>query len=158
MPERETSGTEYPEPESGLHMLFIDGAKKKSLPGQAVGETAIGGVLKDPEGKTVLDTISKGISPVRGPLEAEYHALIEGLGLALTHKISYIAVFSDSRTLVNQVNNIWERRKHFVELCNRVQEMLATFAAGGSQVSWIPREWNKEAHEQADKALNAPDN
>lgn len=95
--------------------------------------------------------ISRTVGLIPDPHTVEYHALLAGIELARGRGIDYVAVFSDSRTLVNQVNNIWGRREHLEKLCLDAQEALSQFK--GVQMSWIPREWNKRADELASQAL-----
>lgn len=139
------------EPKKGLYLLRIDGGKKASAAGEN-GEGAIGFVLRDPKGGLVPGG-AKGrtIGPVPDPHSAEYEALLAGLGFAQERGFKYIAVFSDSRTLVNQVNNLWKSKDHLKEYCEKSVEMLKSF--DGTQVSWVPREWNKEADELVDNAF-----
>ena len=134
-------------PEKGLHMLFIDGGKKANAPGESVGEAAIAAILKDPGGKKVLAQTAMKIEPVSDPHVAEYRAFIAGLELAKANDIEYVVVFSDSRTVVNQLNGRWQRNApHLDVLHAEATEHLVTFPHGGVQISWIPREWNKEPH------------
>ena|SRR5437899_1578751 len=95
--------------------------------------------------------VSRAIEPVPDPHTAEYKALLAGIELARQNGINALAVFSDSRILVNQVNKLWKRRRHLKKLCLEAQEALKPFKA--FQVSWIHREWNKRAHELASEAL-----
>ncbi len=139
----------------GLYVLHIDGGKKASAAGET-GEGAIGGLLKEPNGNEIVGApISERINPVPDPHTAEYMALLRSLELARKHKIEYIAVFSDSRTLVNQVNNLWNKGDHLGALCEKAQSALKGFK--GSQVSWVPREWNKEADDLVNKAFDSAD-
>jgi hypothetical protein len=61
-------------------------------------------------------------------------------GTQCTHAV---AVFSDSRTLVNQVNRLWKSSGHLAEYCEKAWNALAEFS--GWQMSWIPRKWNERA-------------
>ena len=129
---------------TGLYRLHIDGGKKASeAGGKALG--AYGFVLSDPSGKEVADASQGKVlkEPVRDPHSAEYEGLLAGLELARRLEIQYIAVFSDSRTLVNQVNGLWKSSSHLAEYCKHALGSLAGFK--GWQVSWIPREWNQQA-------------
>jgi ribonuclease HI len=137
---------------SGLYRLHIDGGKKASESGgKALG--AYGFVLSDPSGKEVADASQGKVleEPVRDPHSAEYEGLLAGLEFARRLDIQFIAVFSDSRTLVNQVNGLWKSSTHLAEYCKQALGSLAGFK--GWQVSWIPREWNKHADEEVRKAF-----
>jgi len=91
------------------------------------------------------------IDPVSDPHSAEYEALLAGLSLTRQLEIKYIAVFSDSRTLVNQVNGLWESSGHLSKYREKAWNALTEFA--GWQVSWIPRKWNERADELVDEAF-----
>jgi probable phosphoglycerate mutase len=152
MPVSRPSPEEDTQLTSGLYLLFVDGAKRANPAGKTEAPGGVGVVLKDPKGRLVGGCeISHAIDPVPDPHTAEYQALLAGAQLALGRGVEYVAVFSDSRTMVNQVNNIWNRREHLEALCLRAQEALSRFK--GVQVSWIPREWNKRADELAGRAL-----
>lgn len=154
MSELGTLPDEHIEPKSGLHLLFVDGGKKPNPPGQTVGEAAIGVALKIPS-EVRVGEISKPIDPVPDPHVAEYQALIQGLELSRSHGIDYVAVFSDSRTLVNQLNNVWgHNTEHLKALCMHALGLLQNFK--GTQVSWVPRAWNSEAHKEAERILKVP--
>ncbi len=89
--------------------------------------------------------------PVGDPHSAEYEGLLAGLEFAQRLQIQYIAIFSDSRTLVNQVNKLWKSSSHLAVYREQALGSLARFK--GWQVSWIPREWNKQADEEVRKAF-----
>jgi ribonuclease H / adenosylcobalamin/alpha-ribazole phosphatase len=94
---------------------------------------------------------SRTIGPVPDPHSAEYQALLAGLELAKGHTIDYIVVFSDSRTLVNQVNGLWKSKDHLARYEKQARVALKSFK--GWQVSWIPREMNRDADALVDDAL-----
>lgn len=136
----------------GLYQLHIDGGKQASAAGEK-GLGAYGFVLCDPRG-TELPGGAQGeviVDPVSDPHSAEYEALLAGLSLTRQLEIKYIAVFSDSRTLVNQVNGLWKSSAHLSEYREKARNVLAEFA--GWQVSWIPRKWNERADKLVDDAL-----
>lgn len=140
----------------GLYLLHIDGGKKNSAAGE-LGEGAIGAVLKEPNG-TPIDgaELSERLGhPVPGPTTAEYKALLAGLKMARDRGIEYIAIFSDSRTLVNQVNDLWNKNDELGPLCEQAKTALKGFK--GSQVSWVPRAWNKEADHLVNEAFDSVD-
>ena len=127
----------------GLYLLQIDGGKKASAAGE-MGEGAIGALLKDPNGTAIPGAeLSDRIGPVESPAAAEYRALLCGLELARERSVSYLAVFSDSRNLVNQMNRLWNAGDNLAKLRDEAEEALKSFK--GTQVSWIPRKWNEEA-------------
>ena len=65
--------------------------------------------------------------------------------------MDYLAVFSDSRILVNQINRLSNAGDNLAKLRDKAEEALRDFK--GRQVSWVPRNWNKEADALANKAL-----
>jgi len=134
----------------GLYLLHIDASNKASAAGEMEG--AIGALLKEPNGTAIPGAeLSEHIGPVKGPTTAEYRALLRGLELARERGVNYLAVFSDSRNLVNQMNGLWNADDDLAKLRADAEEALTNFKS--TQVSWIPRNWNKEADALANKAL-----
>jgi len=118
--------------------------------GQASGPAAIGVVLKDHEYRDVVE-VFKRIGWARNHHEAEYKALIEGLGLARRHGIDRIRVFLDSALVVNTVNGDWNLEpEHLKGLCTKACLLVQEFA--DVKVSWVPREMNVEADALACRA------
>ena len=135
----------------GLYLLHIDGSNKASAAGE-MGEGAIAALLKEPNGTAIPGAeLSERIGPVEGPTTAEYRALLRGLELARERHVNYVAVFSDSRILVNQVNRLWNAGDNLAKLRAQAEEALRNFK--GTQVSWVPRNWNKEADALVNKAF-----
>jgi ribonuclease HI len=135
----------------GLYLLHIDGGKKASAVGE-MGEGAIAAVLKEPNGTAISGAaLSERIGPVESPTAAEYRALLRGLELARERGVNYLAIFSDSRILVNQMNRLWKVGDSLAQLRDEAEEALRGFK--GTQVSWIPRKWNDEADALVNKAF-----
>jgi ribonuclease HI len=135
----------------GLYLLHIDGGKKASAVGER-GEGAIAALLKEPNGTVISGAaLSERIGPVESPTAAEYRALLRGLELARECGVDYLAIFSDSRILVNQMNRLWNVGDSLAELRDEAEEALRAFK--GTQVSWIPRKWNEEADALVNKAF-----
>jgi ribonuclease HI len=135
----------------GLYLLHIDGGNKASAAGE-MSEGAIGALLKEPNGTAIPGAeLSERIGPVESPTTAEYRALLRGLELARERGLNYLAVFSDSRNLVNQMNRLWNAGDNLVKLRDEAEEALRNFK--GTQVSWVPRNWNKEADALVNKAF-----
>jgi len=134
---------------NGYYLLFIDGGIRADEQGQKKG--AIGVVLREPGCGEVVHTVKKSVGSVGSPLEAEYHALIRGIKLAAKIGIRNLAVFSDSRTLVNQITRGWNRNDRATELHEEVEEALEPFK--GWQLSWVPREMNGDADKLVDQAF-----
>jgi ribonuclease HI len=133
----------------GYYLLFIDGGIRANDQGQTEG--AIGVILREPGCGRVLATDADTVESVGSPLEAEYHALIRGLKLAAEKQLVYVAAFSDSRNLVNQVTGRWNKNEQATKLHEEVEEALKPFT--GWQISWLPREMNKEADKLVNQAF-----
>ena len=112
----------------GYYLLFIDGGKRANEQGQAEG--AIGVILREPDLGKVLRSEPEKVGRVGSPLEAEYRALIRGLEIAAEYRpgLRYIAAFSDSASLVNQVTDRWNKGERATELYEEVQEALKPFS------------------------------
>jgi ribonuclease HI len=134
--------------EKGYYLLFIDGGMRANEQGQAEG--AIGVILQEPDCGPVLVTVAEKVGPVGSPHEAEYHALIRGLKLAAEKRLPYVAAFSDSANVVNQVTRGWDKNERATKLYEEVEAALEPFKAW--QLSWVPREMNKEADKLVDQA------
>jgi ribonuclease H / adenosylcobalamin/alpha-ribazole phosphatase len=133
----------------GYYLLFIDGGKRAN--DQGLAEGAIGVILQEPDCGAVLATVAEKVGPVSSPHEAEYHALIRGLRLAAENRLPYIAAFSDSANVVNQITRGWKKNERAAELYEKVQQALEPFQTW--QLSWLPREMNKEADKLVDQAF-----
>lgn len=133
----------------GYYLLFIDGGKRADEQGQAEG--AIGVILQEPDCGAVLGRLAEKVGPVGSPHEAEYRALIRGLKLAAEKGLPYIAAFSDSANVVNQITGRWKKNDRATELYGEVEEALEDFKAW--QLSWIPREMNTDADKLVDQAF-----
>src|ERR1700678_4554359 len=83
-------------PPAGVHIANIDGASRGN-PGPA----AYAVVIRDPEGKLVLELAKKFGRDTNNV--AEYYALLAALDYATTHGISALRIRSDSELLVRQM-------------------------------------------------------
>jgi ribonuclease HI len=133
----------------GYYLLFIDGGKRANEQGQAEG--AIGVILQEPDCGAVLATVAEKVGRVGSPHEAEYRALIRGLKLATEKRLPYVAVFSDSANVVNQITRGWNKNERATELHEEVEEALEPFK--GWHLSWVPREMNRDADKLVDQAF-----
>jgi ribonuclease HI len=127
----------------------IDGGKRANEQGQAEG--AIGVILQEPDCGAVLAKEGEKVGPIGSPHEAEYRALIRGLKLAAENRIRYVAAFSDSANVVNQITREWNKNERATELYEEVREALEPFKAW--QLSWVPREMNRAADKLVDQAF-----
>jgi ribonuclease HI len=83
--------------------------------------------------------------------QAEYHALALGLQKALLLGATTVTVRGDSQLIVNQVQGRAQvRHPHLVGPHRQAVLLLAQFDS--SQLEWVPREQNLDAHEAAARA------
>jgi ribonuclease HI len=94
---------------------------------------------------------ARGHRRVGSPHEAEYYALIRGLKLAAEEGLPYVAAFSDSANVVNQITRGWDKNERAAELCAEAEEALKPFE--GWRLSWLPREMNRHADKLVDRAF-----
>jgi ribonuclease HI len=139
---------------SAYHVLNTDASRPDPS-----GEAAIGVVLRQkassgPPRLVVVDYISKRIGPVQIQ-EAEYRALIEGLKLARDHNRTNLHVYSDSSSVVGQVNANKPKVKASVNpLWKEAKALIEEFEQRIKiKISWVPREMNAEADQRAADAF-----
>lgn len=139
----------------GYYLLFIDGGKRANEQGQAEG--AIGVILREPGCGPVLARQAEKVGHVGSPHEPEYLALIHGLKLAAGLKLAtgkrilYVAAFSDSANVVNQITRGWNKNERATDLYEEVGEALKPFKSW--RLSWVPREMNGDADKLVDQAF-----
>ncbi len=132
--------------DSRTFWLYTDGASREN-PASA----AIGAVLYDAQGR-VVDTLSRNIGPATNN-QAEYQAFIEGLDLALQHKVSGLVVRADSQLVVNQVRGTFRVKSAKLKpLHKKAVELLGCFPK--THVEYIPRKYNREADQKANAAFS----
>lgn len=125
--------------------LFTDGGARGN-PGPA----GIGAILYN--GTEIIGEVSESIG-VATNNQAEYRAILAGLELALTKKVSELHCFLDSELVVEQLNRNYkvkdkELAKLFVKVWNLMQRFhKITF-------THVRREKNKEADRLVNKALD----
>ena len=129
--------------------LYCDGASRGN-PGPA----AAGAVLLEHGGATVLARLSRALGRATNN-EAEYAALLLGLGEAKRLGAERVTVFADSELVIKQVNGIYQV-KHPVmrERHRQALDLLAGFKAWTA--THVPRERNAEADRLANLALDRP--
>ena len=113
---------------NGYYLLFIDGGKRANEQGQAEG--AIGVILQEPDCGGVLATVAEKVGPVGSPHEAEYHALIRGLNLAAETRLPYVAAFSDSVNVVNQITRGWNKNEQLPSFTKKSSKPLSPLRVG----------------------------
>ena len=115
---------------------------------EAISTIPTSGPVVDP---AVLATVAEKVGPVGSPHEAEYHALIRGLKLAAEKGVPYVAAFSDSVNVVNQITRGWNKNERATELYEDVEQALEPFKTW--LLSWVPREMNRDADKLVDQAF-----
>lgn len=74
----------------------------------------------------------------------EQSALLHGLRFALGMNVTHIAVFGDSKLIINQAKDEWGcNKEHMRKNYNEIQQLLKKF--NQYLINWIPRELNEEA-------------
>jgi ribonuclease HI len=125
--------------------IYTDGASRNN-PGPA----SIGVVIKDTHGK-ILAEISKRIGNATNN-QAEYHAIIAALEKAITLGASEVMLKADSELVVKQLKGSYKvKNTDLKPLFEKVLVLSRRFTA--FNISYIPREENKEADRLANKAF-----
>ena len=95
--------------------------------------------------------------PLRGPHtnnDAEYMGLIVGTKYAKYLGSDTIAIYSDSKLVVEQVNGRWQVKTESIRLLRReARDLLDKFYPGAWTLEWIPREQNTVADAACAKAV-----
>jgi ribonuclease HI len=125
---------------SAFHVLNTDASRRPS------GEVAIGVVLRQKLKKggplTVVDYVSRTIR-VESITEGEYQALIEGLELAQDHEPTDLFVYSDSASVVTQVNQpkpkFKRNREKLEPLHTRVRGLMEGLGERLKGISYLPQ-------------------
>ena len=133
-------------PLAGVHVANIDGASRGN-PGPA----AYAVVLRDPEGKVILE-LGKKLGRKTNNV-AEYYGLLAALDYAAAHGISGLRVRSDSELLVRQMQGRYKVKsadlKPLHERATKLARQLEYFA-----IEHVRREQNGEADGLANLALD----
>ncbi|XP_074300577.1 uncharacterized protein LOC141631857 [Silene latifolia] len=102
----------------------------------------VGLVLKSPQGDLIVQAVRCEFKATNN--EAEYEALILGLKLALDLKIRHLQVCSDSKLIVNHINDCYEARDPrmmaYLDVAKELKIRFVTF-----NIKQIPRDQNAEA-------------
>nr|XP_017227794.1 PREDICTED: uncharacterized protein LOC108203390 [Daucus carota subsp. sativus] len=99
-------------------------------------------VLRSPDGFTVVYAIKLDFPTTNN--EAEYEALIAGLGLARTLRVKNLKVYGDSRLVVSQVNGEFEAREEtMLRYLRIVKAQMTQFEE--CLVEHIPKEENAKS-------------
>ena len=134
-------------PPAGVHVANIDGASRGN-PGPA----AYAVVLRDAQGKTVLE-LAKKIGRETNNV-AEYYALLAALDYAVNQGISALRIRSDSELLVRQMQGRYKVKspelKPLHERASKLARQVAYFA-----IEHVRRELNRDADALANVALDS---
>jgi ribonuclease HI len=132
---------------AGVHIANIDGASRGN-PGPA----AYAVVIRDPEGKLVLELAKKFGRDTNNV--AEYYALLAALDYATTHGIAALRIRSDSELLVRQMQGRYKVKsadlKPLYERASILARQLKYFA-----IEHVRREQNRDADALANVALDS---
>tara|TARA_A200000159_G_C7093849_1_gene243770 strand:- start:209 stop:598 length:390 start_codon:yes stop_codon:yes gene_type:complete len=129
-----------------MHKLYFDGASRGN-PGAA----SYGGVIYKPDGTTLL-TYKKAIGHHTNNV-AEYLGLIVGLRHCIDQKINNVAVYGDSKLVVEQTMGNWKvKSENLIHLQNEVKKCLQCI--NNISITHIYRKHNKVADRLANEALD----
>jgi ribonuclease HI len=128
--------------------MFTDGLAEPRNPGIGTYAYIIyrDGVLLAQDSGFVGDPVSNN--------EAEYEALIRGLGAVLPFSAEKVVVMSDSQLLVNQMSGKWKVKKGaYKERSLKAKELAQHFES--LEFMWIPRELNAKADALTNEAYQS---
>ncbi|MEI7632622.1 MAG: reverse transcriptase-like protein [bacterium] len=127
--------------------LFTDGGSRGN-PGPSAG----GFVVKDMN-DVVLRESSKYLG-ITTNNQAEYHSLKGGIELCLKEQVRTVHIHMDSLLVVNQIKGIFKvKNRELWSLHDSVVKLLSNF--GSITITHIPRELNRLADAEVNKALDA---
>jgi len=130
-----------------MFKLYFDGASRGN-PGPA----SYGGVIYKPDGTTLL-TYKKAIGKHTNNV-AEYLGLIVGLRHCIDQKINNVAVFGDSKLVVEQTLGNWKvKSENLITLQEEIKKCLQSI--DNISISHIYRKNNKVADKLANEALDS---
>ena len=127
-------------------VAFVDGASRGN-PGPA----SLGVVFQDPKGK-ILKNISLRIGVTTNNV-AEYYALIFAMQEAMMMGVNELEIFTDSELVARQFSGEYKIKEASLKMLSLLVEHLRRGFKKLSVVH-VPREKNKLADAQANKALD----
>ena len=117
------------------------------------GPAGYGAVVWSDDRATVLAEANEAIGVATNNV-AEYRGLIAGLAAAARLGADQVAVFMDSKLVVEQMAGRWKvKHPDLVVLHAQARELASRF--GHVRYSWIPREKNAHADRLANEAMDA---
>ncbi len=130
-----------------MFKLYFDGASRGNT-----GPASYGGVIYKPDGTTLL-TYKKAIGNHTNNV-AEYLGLIVGLRHCIDQKINNVAVFGDSKLVVEQTLGNWKvKSENLIKLQQEIKKCLQSI--DNISISHIYRKNNKVADKLANEALDS---
>ncbi len=129
------------------YSIFTDGASRGNP-----GKSGIGIVIKDKDNNTVKEI--KKYFPKLTNNQAEYKALILSLDYLTSNDIDLpVKFFTDSQLIANQINGSWKVKHPDIALLFKEAKALLS-KLPSFEISYIPREQNKEADRLANQAID----
>lgn len=129
--------------------IYIDGSCRDNGSKDSIAGIGVVAYKLKPEGKTPLLTMSFKLAPGLTNNEAEYQALYHAVNFFKYSGYSLV-IYSDSRLVVNQVNGSWKiKEEKFQDYVDIIRKLIQEYYHSNVQLSWIPREQNKEANDLA---------
>ena len=132
------------------HTLYFDGSSldrgRRGGPGGSAGAA----ILLGPEGEVARTSVflRSGDSS-----SAEYTGLLSGLDLVLSRGIHAVAIFGDSRVVIDHIKRFKNpKRKDLIELRDEAFIRLSQIETW--TLHWIPRSRNSLADEESRRCLN----
>jgi ribonuclease H / adenosylcobalamin/alpha-ribazole phosphatase len=117
------------------------------------GPAGYGAVVLSADRATVLAEAKQAIGRTTNNV-AEYRGLIAGLDAAVRLGATEVAVFMDSKLVVEQMSGRWKvKHPDLIELHAEARKVAARFDR--ITYTWIPRERNKHADRLANEAMDA---
>lgn len=127
--------------------MYADGGSRGNP-----GPSALGFVVYDEQGNVVKEG-SKYLG-ITTNNQAEYHALKAGMEWCHEHKVKRVKVFMDSLLVVNQMKGIFKvKNRDLWPLFEAIKTLQTKFEE--VHFSHVPRELNKAADAEVNKALDA---
>ncbi|MDH4071459.1 MAG: ribonuclease HI family protein [Ignavibacteria bacterium] len=125
---------------------YTDGASRGNP-----GESGIGLLLKDEDGRTVM-TLGAYIGQATNNV-AEYTALITLLKRMNEYPCTRLVVFSDSELMVKQMNGQYKIKNPDIKRCHAEIRGLLSRSPFQFEIRHIPRETNREADQLANAGI-----
>ncbi|KAK1260565.1 putative ribonuclease H protein [Acorus gramineus] len=131
------------------YSIEFDGASKGN-PGKA----GAGAIIRTEDG-TVVCRLHEGVGTATNNV-AEYRALLLGMKYAIKKGVKKISMQGDSKLVCLQVAGKWKAKSsNMIDLLAEAEELKNKFSS--FRINHVLREFNSEADEQANLAIDLPD-